>query len=470
MIQSQHTRKPGFNERYYICRGSGKFYSNFNITVKYDKTITKSHLSHALRSLILKNSWFVQNFFKIEGTDSEKENFHNWRVQVLDRVLFEDVVKYEKIDKFDETTLERLNGLTLDMDVQMPLWRLVVFEEKHGEQLMTVYVDHSQFDGLSAVQFQKDLSKELARVADNGEVENVLFDYVADFKHLPSSLIPASEIVTDLYFPNYGRILNYYFEQYLPFYSKLSNWIYSNEKELPLFQNPKPVTKDLDTKYKIMKFDAKTVDRITTFCRSKGVTLTGYFDIYFIKALQETIFKAIDPNTAFRTNSYVAINGRRYYNDDIKDFRYGTMVCGNPIILRPIDNAVTAMRTFHAQLQQDIKSKYGFRTIGMLQYANLVKFFNNKIGKVGGGRPTVTISNLGKIADSNKVYRFKDMYFGANAGVMYNFVLNMTTVSSSEVTAVIGYLPEYEACTFNGINAIDEFFKLFKYYIENGAK
>ncbi|KAG5421499.1 hypothetical protein I9W82_000590 [Candida metapsilosis] len=472
MVKPQHTRNPEFNERYYICRGTGKFYSNFNITVKYDKPITKSHLSIALRGLILQNSWFAQNFFKIANTDNEENNFHNWKVRVLDRIVFDDVVTYETIDKFDESTLEYLNEQTLPMNVQLPLWRIIVFEEKSsGDQLLSVYVDHSQYDGLSAVQFQKDLSKQLAGSVDDAEVKETLFDYVSDFDHLPSKLIPASEVVTDLYFPNYTRILNHYLGQYLPFYSKLSNWIYSSDDKLPFFQNPKPVTKNLTTKYKIMKFDSAKVDAITKFCRSKGITLTGYFDVYFIKALQETIFKAIDPQTQFKTNSYVAINGRRYYDDDIKNFKYGTMVCGNPVILPPIndDSVLTAMSDFHTQLQNDIKTKYGFKTIGMLQYANLSKFFNDKIGKIGGGRPTITISNLGKVADSNDTYRFKDMYFGANAGVLYNFVLNMTTVSSNEVTAVIGYLPEFESYTLGDKNAIDEFFNLFKSYINNGC-
>lgn len=470
MVEQQHARKPAFNERYYICRGTGKFYSNFNITAKYNKTISKSHLSIALRSLIMSNSWFAQNFFKIKGTDSRKENFHNWTVQIIDKILFDDVVTFEKIDKFDESTLEYLNGLTLEMDVQMPLWRIMVFEVKNEGQSLTVYVDHSQFDGLSAVQFQKDLASELARVIDDGQVKNVLFDYASDFNQLPSKLIPAAEIVTDLYIPNSKRVVHHYLEQYLPLYSKVSNWLYSSGAENPLFQNPKPVAKDLTSKYKIMKFDAVKVDEITKFCRTKGVTLTGYFDVYFIKALQETIFKAIDPKTKFRTNSYVAINGRRYYNDDIKNFKYGTMVCGDPIILEPIDDPLEAMLTFHQQLQVDIGSKYAFKTIGMLQYTDLWNFFNNKIGKIGGGRPTVTISNLGKVADSNDSYRFKEMYFGANAGVMYNFVLNMTTVSTNEVTAVIAYLPEFAKYTLGGRNSIDEFLDLFRSYIENGTK
>ncbi|KAI5950189.1 hypothetical protein CANMA_005379 [Candida margitis] len=470
MVKPQHIRKPEFNERYYICRGTGRYYSNFNITVKYDRVISKSHLSTALRSLILKNSWLTHNFFKVEGTDSRKENFHNWRVQVIDKITFEDVVTYKKIERFDESVLQYLNGLTLDMNVQKPLWRIIAFEESNGDQLLTVYVDHSQYDGLSAVQFQKDLSKELEVVVDDDHIEETLFEYTSDFDHLPLNPIPAAEVVTDLYVPSYGSVLNHYLESYFPLYSKLSSWIYSTRDDnVPLFCNPTPVKRDLTSKYKIMKFDGQKIGEITKFCRSKGVTLTGYFDVFFIKALQETIFKAIDPKNRFKTNSYVAINGRRYYGDDIKEFNYGTMVCGDPIILPPIDDPLRAMRAFHSQLQVDIKSKKGFKTIGMLQYTDLWNFFNNKIGKIGG-RPTITISNLGKIADSNDSYHFKDMYFGANAGVMYNFVLNMTTVSSNELTAVIAYLPEFESYSIDGENAIHRFLNLFRFYIENGTK
>ncbi|CAK9438094.1 uncharacterized protein LODBEIA_P24140 [Lodderomyces beijingensis] len=472
MVEARHKRRPDFNERYYIARSTEGFYSNFNIVAKYNKHVPRTLLSLALRNLVRQNSWFTHNFYKDAGSDSAASNGHNWTLQIVDQIHFHDVVTYRQIDQFNGSTLEEINKLGFGMNVpNVPLWRIIVFEEKiSGEQLICAYFDHSQFDGLSGVQFQKDLARELAlasQTAAKDQFEAVIFNYERDLKYLPKVVIPASESVTDLYTPPLTTVINHHLGAYLPFYKRVYDWVYtpSTAKE---FVNPNPVRKDLSTKYKIFKFDASLMAQVTQFCRAHKLTVSSYLDVIVIKALQDSVFKAVYGTDEFTSNSYVAINGRRYYSQEIQNFRYGTMVCGDSIYLAPVRDSLQAMKKFSKQLCDHIGTQNSFKITGMLQYQNAWQFLYNKLGKVGA-RAALTLSNLGKVKDSNDIFQFKEMYFGANAGVMYNFVTNVTSLPSNEMTVVFGYLPEFEAYTIDGANAVDKFAELLERYFKDGV-
>ncbi|KAI5953632.1 hypothetical protein KGF54_003004 [Candida jiufengensis] len=457
VIKPQHIRKPEFNERSYICRNDGKFYSNFNNSAKYSKNVTTSHLSIALRSLILKNSWFCHNFLKTSHTNSKLHNYHNWVVRYVKEIKFNDVVEYKKIDVFDENCLEYMDSFVIKMNVEKPLWKIIVWEENNGEQLISVLFDHSQFDGLSGAQFQKDLTKELSLVKDDKNVIDILFDYEKDFEYLPPEIWPATEVLTDLYVPTYTNMINHYLTKFVPGYSSLSSWLY--KRDPPLYAKPTSLDRTLKSKYKLLKINSDQMTKISNFCKSNGITVTAYLDVLFLESLQETIFKSLYPNKKFSTNSYVAINGRRYYNDDIKNFRYGSMVCGNDLYLPPIKDPLQSMKDFNYQLNQDIKNKTYFKVIGMIQFRQLWDFLNGRIGKIGV-TPTLTISNLGIVSDSNDEYKFKEMYFGANAGLTFDFVIDVTTLSNNEMTIVLAHMPEYELM-LHGRSAIDRLYKLY---------
>ncbi|EDK43825.1 hypothetical protein LELG_02004 [Lodderomyces elongisporus NRRL YB-4239] len=486
-VQERHKRSPDFNERYYICRGSEGFYSNFNITVKYSKDFSNALLANAIKMMIRKNSWLAHNFFKEPGTDSEAHNGHNWTLRIIKRIVFDEVVSFRKIERFDKLALEQLNEVRFQMDVEKPLWKIIVWEEANNEdKLISVCFDHSQYDGLSGVQFQKDLSKEMALLCED-DGHNVvfqmlepiiLFDYERDFEYLPKSIMGSAELATDLYTPPVSSVIDHHLRTYLPLYQKVADkswwwwWWWSSASKssasatsLKIWTNPEPVKKDLSTAYEIFKLDAVVMEKLMQFCRSQKVTLTTLLDIVAVKALQNSVFKATHGDEPIGSDSYVAINGRRYYSEDIQNFKYGTMVCGHHILLPPIENLNAAMQEFSDKLCSGIKSRNSFKEIGMMQFSNAWKFLNNKIGKVGGGRPSMTISNLGKVQNSNDIYQFKDMYFGANAGVMYNFVLNCLTLPSNEMTIIFAYLPQFNSLKLGSTSAIEEFSKLFIKYI-----
>ncbi|KAG7664199.1 uncharacterized protein J8A68_002262 [[Candida] subhashii] len=479
MVKAQHRRKPEFNERYYICRCTEGYYSNFSITAKYNKRFSKELLSNALQSMIRNNSWFTLNFFKDNDDSSAQVNGMDYEVRCVEKIKFSDVVSFRQIEQFDATTLEEVNMLTLKMNVNLPLWRIIVFEEVGGDQYVCVYVDHSHYDGLSAVQFHKDLTKELSlAVIDHVEV---LFDYKRDFEYLPEKILPPVETLTDLYIPSYAKVVRHYLETYIPGLSDFVSWASTlrllsdaNENlELsthPLFYTKNRVERVLQTKFKIFNFSSSEVSKMIDYCRLHKITLSAYFDILCLQSLEETIFKAVDPSTQFSTSSLVAINGRRYYSEDIRNFKYGTMVCGDQIILPPIKRKpLESMKKFHKKLRENIKSKASFKIIGMYNYINCWDFFRKKLGKVGG-RFSLTISNLGKIENSNDEFKFEKIFFASNTGLVYNFILNMTTTPDNELTVVFGYLPEFEEYQLHGKKAIDLFANQFQTKLRDFSK
>jgi len=322
LIQPNHRRKPEFNERYYICRTIENYSTNFSIIVQYNRQISHNLLSNALYSLIKKNSWFVQNFFQIDQRNPATANGHNFEVRILEHVKFNDVVKFHQIDKFDEIIMESLNDHIFSMNnATLPLWKINVFEEMrpNGNQFISVSFDHSNYDGLSGVQFQKDLAKELLTAKDD-LFYDVLFDYQRDFGNLPAKILPAVDNLTDLF--DLGVLLSSssILKKWVPFYDTICGFIWPSDP--PIFDTDTPVTKNLQTKYKLLKLTSNQIGQISKYCRSHGITLTTYFDIICICALQETVFSVVK-SLATHTSSLVAINGRRYYSDEIKNFLYG---------------------------------------------------------------------------------------------------------------------------------------------------
>lgn len=464
MVEEKHIRKPEFNERIYICRTVGKYSSNFSISVKYNQYVSKELLSNALHSMIQKNSWFVQNFFRINGDDDEDDkvaNGTNYEVRIIDSIKFEDVVTYEKIKKFNGETMGFLNEFIFSMNSStLPLWKVFVFEESNGEQLISVCFDHSHFDGLSGVQFQKDLAKELS-LAEEKYIDE-LFNYERDFENLPKEILPPVDTLTDLFTPSRWLITSLLLNKFVPLYASVVKYFWPPDP--PVFKTKKPNDKNLKAHYRYLKLTSDQVSEIYKCCRSMGVTVTAYFDIMCLKALQDTVFQSVKPKADF-TSSLIAVNGRRYYSDDIKNFKYGTMVCGVPIIFpRVIDDEKKAMKTFNTKLQEDIKHKKSFQAIGVIKFINIWEFFKNKIIN-NDPRFTVTVSNIGKISDSNDIYTFKELYFTLNTGIIYNFVLNMTTLPNGELTAVFGNIPEFENYELNGNPVMDEFISTFKNYL-----
>lgn len=106
MIQNIHIRKPDFNERFYMCRNYEKLYTNFNVTVKYNKPITPGILSNALKTMIHDNPVMTLNCFQTDQIEPSTVNYRNQVIRPLEKIRFRDVAEFVDIDTFDESILE----------------------------------------------------------------------------------------------------------------------------------------------------------------------------------------------------------------------------------------------------------------------------------------------------------------------------------------------------------------------------
>ncbi|KAK6455196.1 alcohol acetyltransferase [Scheffersomyces xylosifermentans] len=467
MVIAAHRRKLGFNERYYLCRGNEGYYTNFNITVTYPHRISVELLSNALKELITKNSWLSHNFFKLDNQDDTVANGHNYEVRYVDKIKFEDVVTFKNVDVFDGNVLSEINNITCPMNVELPLWRIVVLETSNGKQFFCGVFDHSIFDGMSGAQFMKDLTKELNTATE--VYDEYLFDYERDQLFLPKLILPAVDTLTDLFKLSFIDIVKYYANKYLPnvilnFFTKLRNLVSPDPMKPNLGVNPVfkcgLITKDLRTNYRVLNFSNEQIEKVTQFCRSQDLTITPYFDIIAVKCLEETVYKAVDPSTEFSTINLVAVNGRRYY-DHFENFLYGVMVCGDPILTPPLtSDLLSYMKYFHRTMMERIRTKSSFKLVGLYRFYNLWDFFKQKLNKADG-RFTITISNLGKFVQPKGRFEVEEIYFGSNTAITYHFILNMSTSEKGGLNVVFGYLPEYDNLYVNDKKVLDIFFEKF---------
>lgn len=475
------SRRPGFNERSYICRNTNKHYTNFNLTVKLNHRFTPELLSHALRALIVRNSWFTLNFYRVGATDmDEPMNGENFEVRKVKSIRFEDVVIFKSIDSsFDSNILEEVNKLICPMNEPfLPLWRLIIFENKcnPSEQFICFYCDHSVFDGIAGLEFQKDLLRELSNLSNKTEdlkLVSVLFEKEEASEEKSTEIDKAREEILNIFdVPLYYWFLNYFKS------SLLCKWVSSFmpclRKSLALFRGTlaqnfdpydlellkhtmfkyKPISRDLSTKYKILSFNNEEVKKMLSFCKKQSLTLTPYFNIIALQCLQEIVFTGIkDPKeNMFSTSSCIAINGRRYY--DLPNFLYGTLT-GAEIVnfgpMPPFSNKIHTMEYMNVaylRLSTALRNRRSFLAKGLQRKTNFWSFYSDRIGKLEG-KSTLVVSNLGVVKNKeDSEWKIEDVWFGLNTGSLYHFILNLITNEGKGLNLVFCYAPEYE-CLYN---------------------
>ncbi|KAK6200406.1 alcohol acetyltransferase [Scheffersomyces amazonensis] len=464
-MNQAHIRAPEFNEKYYICRGSEGFYSNFNLIAKYNKPVSKALLSNGLRNFIIHNTWLAHTFVKTDDPNSKQIRYTNWERRFVDRINFDDAVTYVPINEFDESVIEYMNNVTIsNYSSEKPLWHIVVFETIAGVQYIGIAYDHSSYDGMCGLEFHKDLIKELDKAEE--EFIEFIFDYERDYEYLPSKITTPVETLTDLFIPSIWNVVNFYLQKYVSIVPKVLQYLKSlfttnNPFKANLGVNPifkwKPIKKDLRSKYRYFHYSPAEVSKLLAFTRDNGITLTPYFDIIATKCLQDTIFKYIDSKTQFSTTSSIAVNGRRYYSEDIKNFKYGTMVCGDIITLPPIGtDLLKYMKYLYKSMMDHIVTKQSFKLIGLYKYMDIFKYFNNRIGNKDG-KVSVGISNLGRvISPEGCSFQIEDVYFGSNTALTYHFIINMVTTTNG-LNVVLSYAAEYDEIYHDEKKAIDIF-------------
>lgn len=447
-MRPEHRRPPGFNEHTFIFRNSNGFYTNFNVTARYNKSILKAILSNALSSLISKNLWLACNFLKVGNTEPPNAR-KDYELRYVDLISFESVVEYRKISSFGEDTFETINQFNNKIgETNAPLWQLCVFETEDA-QYLCAYFCHSLADGGTALQFHKDLAKELA-LFENADTEvEVLFEYQSELPKLK----PAVETLTDLYYPSFLQKiwfwLNVKFPHINSWISRLMN-LFGGAKPPPVFSSV-AVEKDLSSKFKIVNFLPSQVKKITQYCRSNGFTMTPFFNILGLNSIEKTIYPHFPRENgcnSYSSFNFIAIEGRRYYELLSKPFAYGTLVCGAPTLYHPInlksdEELVANVKEFHGIIQKELRTKRSFKLVWLNLIIDFPQLLRNKIGRLE--RYTTMISNLGKVIDDPALpWKIVDAWFGLNTSINYHFILNMVSTESGGLNLVIPYHPIYD--------------------------
>lgn len=459
------SRVPGYYERHFICRNQEKYYTNFNIIAKYNKKFTPDLLARALTSFISKTPVSSLNFFRNEGSSKEDDELHqgkNFTVRHVEPFKFNDVVSYVKVPNFDEKVFDHVNKLMCPVNVELPTWRIIVFEVEKGDeksQYICVYFEHAVFDGQAGVQFHKDLLDEL----DNCEQgsAHALDNEIANpelFSNGRSKEVPiAAEELSDLFEPSlYDKvttILGSYIP--LPVRDLYSKWTTKNSGKIRNFQY-KETTTDLSTHYKLVNISVADLKAILAFCKSKNIALTSYLAIIGNATLANTFYKEIKLDSEngnaveWSTSLLTAANGRKHLpkvnGADDTYFQYGCLVTGHISTLPqiyPQTDLVPLMQGFHELLHQSVDSKQCFKRIGLYPYLNIWEMYRSKIGS--HDRFTKQISNLGLVTETGKQsnWKFENAWFGGNTGLAYNFVFNVTSTRENGLNIVICCRPEF---------------------------
>lgn len=468
MISENHRRKPGFHEKYFLCRNVEGYYSNFNVVGQFNRHISRARLSQALSSLILKKPSLLYNYFRV-GLSQVPNYIEDFELRCVDSIRFGDVVEYRQIDRFDESTFEVINTFKNPTgNANAPLWKLCIFETSDS-QYVCGYFCHSLADGGTALEFQNDLVKELAAVEDDAEYLDKLFDYERDSCRVPKVAAPIEE-QTDLYIPDLALKAKLLVQHYAPRLLRLLAAVYQRlilpfkkeQSSVPIFRS-EVVKKDLLTKFKVINFPPSEVSKITAFCRSKDITLTPFFNIVGLHCIEKAIYPHF--GNKFSSLNLIAINGRRYYPSHSNPFAYGTMVCGAPTVFHPLhetdEGLVRDMQELHEMIQSQITSKRSFKDVWLHKWNDILRVLASKLGIMD--RFTTMISNLGKVKDDpQSSWKLVNAWFGLNTSTGYHFILNMVSTQTGGLNLVVPYHPMYAQLSNEKVPAMDDFVYTFK--------
>lgn len=78
-----YARVPDGLECYYICQGTKRFYSNFNLSVELNRKTDAIQLSNALRAMVLKTPYLSSNVFRNGNFNDKKCNGSNFKINYL---------------------------------------------------------------------------------------------------------------------------------------------------------------------------------------------------------------------------------------------------------------------------------------------------------------------------------------------------------------------------------------------------
>lgn len=139
-------RKLSSLEKFFYNRSRSNLHSCFYVGIQLNKLPEKSQIEQALKETITTYAQLHQNI-AIDPTDNQP-----YIKNIESALKFDDVAEYTP-DNYTEDTINQIfQTRNFPYHVEQPLWRLLIFE---NERKFLLLLDHTLFDGMSAVAFWK---------------------------------------------------------------------------------------------------------------------------------------------------------------------------------------------------------------------------------------------------------------------------------------------------------------------------
>ncbi|CAK9437329.1 uncharacterized protein LODBEIA_P17070 [Lodderomyces beijingensis] len=438
-------RQPSALERYQLCRVKNEYYSNFNITVKYHagQLHDRVLLSNALKNLVQKHPILGCNYFRTNENLGDEDDYRNYVVRGVD-IDYEDLIS-KRQGAIDGEYFEYLNSIFFQIDVNQPLWKLIVVGD-----CLTIVCCHVFLDGNGGVFFHQDLMAEINNLASSSSSSSsssapssslLVFQRFISKADEITSVPPSVESSSPLYRVPWWFALKTIASHYMPWFSA------SGTTKFPLFKT-KPVSAQHHTKYRVIRFDKSQTASILSHVKKQKLTFTPW-----LIAQVFTQLSALKPNTALSAS--IPLNGRRYYPE--LD-RYQVCVGATEIKLDPpfppSDTTSTANQ-ISQQLRDDLETRVPFYNVGMLlRFMNVSGFLKDKIGK--HGRVTLEVSNVGRVKG------VREIWFGQDNGLSTHMQFDVAS-GDDAMNIVVAYVDEVANDVERMLPALDaEFDKIFK--------
>lgn len=429
-----YARDPDNLECFYICQGTKRLYTNFNLSVELNRKTDAVQLSNVLRAMVLKTPYLSCNVFRNGNFNDRKCNGSNFKLNYLKKIEFEAVVSFEKFVNIDNDFFTLLTERVFPMGQQLPLWQLVVFENP-DTQILSFYCDHTFFDGTSGVLFMKDLVKGLNEYwkSPNLSYVPVLFDYEKDAPNLGKiplsgfsglslykvSIFKAIRITLDeLCMPSFAK-------KFFRTFIKGGPNMYRN----PVFVSgclSEPETKTLIRAVSLTKDLAGPLLRL---CKANKVTFTPLLAMLALYSFQQTVKKKLS-KTNTSSSICIDINGRRYLPECAN--RYGLFMSTSMSLVPPIPpprewfDKHSPLRKTNKTLNKHIASRFPFKFVGVLKYVNPWFLADKQLGLTD--LKTMDCSNVGVQDISCGDWYASSAWFSQSVGNLVNMGVSCISV------------------------------------------
>lgn len=434
--QMDYSRETDCLERYFICRGIRKGYTNYNISIELNRQVDATVLSNVLRQMILDSPYLAANAFRVGSDDDEKRNGANFRVDYVREITFKDTVSFETLTKVDNEFFMDLDQRWCAIDVQLPMWRLVLFEG-YGRWIVSFYCDHTLFDGGSGALFMKNLVRHLDRFSKSASLtkQEILFEYHADGPRLGK--IPFGAFTNlSLYKSSMFERLLMITKTVLPNWTTaLMNSVTANGRkysQYPLFDTGKPPELEPATKIVSLTLPSSVAKSLLALCKENQMTFTPLLSALTLYAFQESFIKKIS-DKKFSATIGIDIDGRRYL-PQFKD-KYGLTMSMSTVRANPLPSAKnwfetdSEVRQISKSLTQDLTTKFPFKFVSLLSYVNYWRQMDEKLNLTK--LVTVDLSNLGVQDFSSGDFEVTNAWFSQSTGISQHMVVSSITVGQN---------------------------------------